>query len=371
MQETGLIRSIQGGSCVLFLGAGASLSSGAPTTEQLTDELAQNFFSGISKKFTLGQVCEYIETNFSRKELDDYLVKRLGPLSPQGALLEIPKYKWRAIFTVNFDTLLEKAYIKTASSVQKLYLLFSDKDDITNVPLDYVPFYKLHGCILRCRTQEGMLTLTSEDYAHAARIRRRLFNRLADSLADSTVLYTGFGRDDQDFRTILQGLKEAFIKLEDQRRTWALFPGCQDIDSRRWEREKVTLIDSDCDQFFQDLTKTVPENERVVTTAGFIKGKSPDILERLHPTAAELINTLQQNFDFVDSRINNHEVNTDDFFKGATPTWGLLAKKIPAKRDTEDDIVQRVLVDDALDNSKPCFFLITAEAGSGKSTLLR
>jgi tetratricopeptide (TPR) repeat protein len=371
MEETRLNRQIQGGSCVLFLGAGASVSSGGPTAEQLADELAQHFFSDTSKRFTLGHVCEYVESNFSRKDLEDHLTSRLGSLSPQGALLEIPKYQWHAIFTVNFDTLLETAYEATASAVQKLFIAFSDKDNISNVPPGCVPVYKLHGCISRCRTDEGRLTLTTDDYAHATRIRRRLFNRLADSLADSTILYAGFGRDDQDFRTILQNLKEAFIHPEDQRRTYALFPGYQEIDSRRWEREKVTLIDADCDRFFQHLSETIPESERVVTTAGFIKGESPDILGRLHPTANEIIGTLQQNFDFVDSRMSNHEANTDDFFKGATPTWGTIARKIPAERDIEDDIVQRVLVDDALDHPKPYFCLITAEAGSGKSTLLR
>jgi len=198
MEETRLIQQIQGGSCVLFLGAGASISSGGPNAEQLTNELAEHFFNDISKRFTLGQVCEYVESNFSRKELEDYLVSRLASLSPQGALLEIPKYQWRAIFIVNFDTLLEKAYEAVANSVQKLHIVLSDKDNISNVPLGYVPIYKLHGCISRCRTDEGRLTLTSDDYAHASRIRSRLFSRLADSLADSTVLYAGFGRDDQD-----------------------------------------------------------------------------------------------------------------------------------------------------------------------------
>ena len=84
MEETRLIQQIQGGSCVLFLGAGASISSGGPTAEELADELAQNFFDDKSKKFTLGQVCEYVESNLSRKDLEDYLVSRLGSLSPQG-----------------------------------------------------------------------------------------------------------------------------------------------------------------------------------------------------------------------------------------------------------------------------------------------
>jgi len=371
MEETRLIQQIQGGSCVLFLGAGASISSGGPTAEQLADELAQHFFDDKSKRFTLGQVCEYVESNVGREDLEDYLASRLGSLSPQGALLDIPKYQWHTIFTVNFDTLLEKAYEATAGSVQKPYMLFSSKDNVSNVPSGFVPIYKLHGCLSRCRTEEGRLTLTSDDYAHAAQIRNRLFNRLADSLADSTVLYVGFGRNDQDFRTILQNLKQAFTHPEDQRRTYALFPGCQEIDRRRWEREKVTLIDSDCDQFFQQLNETIPESERVITATSIIKGEPPDILAKLSPTANELISTLQQNFDFIDSRISTHEPNVDDFFKGATPTWGVIANKIQAKRDIEDDIVQEVLVDDALDHPKPYFHIITAEAGSGKSTLLR
>ncbi|MFC1990264.1 hypothetical protein ACFLVW_06925, partial [Chloroflexota bacterium] len=54
----------------LFLGAGASVSSGGPTAEQLADGLAQHFFDDKSKRFTLGQVCECVESNFSRKDLE-------------------------------------------------------------------------------------------------------------------------------------------------------------------------------------------------------------------------------------------------------------------------------------------------------------
>lgn len=366
-----LTRQIQAGACVLFLGAGVSRSSGGPFGQELANELAEQFLGEAAGRLTLGQVCEYVETNHSRKDLEDYLEKRLGELRPQGALLEIPKYQWCAIFTVNFDTLLEQAYQEAKSQVQKLHTLFCDKDNISNIPSGSVPLYKLHGCISRCRMDEARLTLTSDDYAHATRTRSRLFNRLADSLADSTVLYVGFSRDDQDFREVMQKLKEAFTHPEDQRRTYALFPGYREIDARRWEQEKVTLINYDSDQFFQYLADNVSEDERVVPAAGFVRGEAPDILTKLSPTASELIGTLQQNFDFIDSRIHDREANTEEFFRGATPTWGTIAQKVPAKRDIEDNVVQTVLVDDALDRPKPGFFLITAEAGSGKSTLLR
>ena len=221
MQES-LIRQIQAGTCVLFLGAGISISSGGPSGEQLSNELAQRFFPiDNSRKFTLIQVSEYVEANIGRKSLEDYIINRLDPLVPQGALLEIPRYQWRAIFTVNFDRLLEEAYKKVQGAVQSLYTIFSSKDNLSNVPSGSVPFYKLHGCISRCRTDEGMLTLTTGDYGHAWEIRNRLFNRLADSLADSTVFYVGFGRDDNDFREILQNLKKSFVHPEDQRRTSA------------------------------------------------------------------------------------------------------------------------------------------------------
>ena len=88
-----LTRQVQSGSCVLFLGAGASRSSGAPTGRELADDLASHFLGGMADSPTLSRVCEYVETNSSRKDLEEYLQEQLGGLVPQGALLEIPKYE--------------------------------------------------------------------------------------------------------------------------------------------------------------------------------------------------------------------------------------------------------------------------------------
>jgi hypothetical protein len=315
-------------------------------------------------RFPLNRASEYVESNFSRRDLEEYLQSRLGGLTPKGALLEIPKYHWQAIFTVNFDNLLEQAYASVPGHVQELKPIYSDRDDISSIPDGSVPLYKLHGCLTLMRTHEGRLALTSDDYSHAIKTRSQLFNRLADSLDQLTILYAGFGRDDEDFREVARRLKEAFIHPEDQRRTYALFPGFEEMDSIRWEREKVTLLNYGADDLFALLGKSLPEEKRFISAGSFIEGEPPRILGKLGSTGAELISLLQKNYDFIDVRINDQDDNTEEFFKGSTPNWGTIAKRIPAKRGIEDEITQSLLVDDSLDHERPYFTLITAEAGS-------
>ena len=47
------------------------------------------------------------------------------------------------------------------------------------------------------------MVITPDDYADFKKHRVRLFNRLADELADKPFLYIGYSRQDSNFRSIL------------------------------------------------------------------------------------------------------------------------------------------------------------------------
>ncbi|MDP9472764.1 MAG: hypothetical protein M3Q71_19225, partial [Chloroflexota bacterium] len=81
---------IQSGTCVLFLGAGVSLDSRAPTGGQLAKDLGQRFLPTDPESTDLGQVCELIDATEGRRALNDWLIERFRGLTPQAALLSIP-----------------------------------------------------------------------------------------------------------------------------------------------------------------------------------------------------------------------------------------------------------------------------------------
>jgi hypothetical protein len=72
-----LARNIQDGNCVLFLGAGVSLDSGAPSGREMAEELSRRFFPSESVSTDFGAVREAVNANFSRKTLNEFLIEAL------------------------------------------------------------------------------------------------------------------------------------------------------------------------------------------------------------------------------------------------------------------------------------------------------
>jgi tetratricopeptide (TPR) repeat protein len=301
--------------------------------------------------------------------MNEWLLERLR-LSPKGALLAIPTFRWKSIYTVNFDTLLEDAFAATAAPIQRVHPLYSDKDPIAKLKPHEVPLYKLHGCISRANSDEGRLILTHEDTALVRQGRTRLFNRLFDDMADFSILFVGFRRQDPDFTSILVDVGQAAGALTGLPRSYALHPGFNDFEARRWEQRRVTLIDMSAEDFFRELTEMLAPDQRALEPEQKTDAM-PSILTRKPRLTPEIISNIQQNFEIVDERVRGQEPNTAEFFIGGPPNWAAIAAGVDAKRDVIDDILGTLLTDPLLDRGTSQVVLVHAEAGTGKSTLLR
>jgi tetratricopeptide (TPR) repeat protein len=366
-----LVPIIQSGNCVLFLGAGVSMDSGAPSGKQAAKELSAALFPNEPVSEDLGGTCEAVDAVYGRKDLNDWLVERFRTLTPQGALHSIPTYCWKSIYTVNFDTLLEEAYRQCSDRRQDIRPFYSDKDPLSRLRPGEVPLYKLHGCLSRANSREGRLVLTPDDFAAVGESRQRFLNRLLEDVSDYTILYVGFGRADSDFRRILLDVERAAHNLTDLRRSYALQPHFLESQKTFWEQKRVTLIDAKAGPFFQALDQALPKWGRYAEPDIAPKELERSITQRYAKLTTAVLSDLERNFEVIDERIKDQAPNIDEFFLGAQPNWGLLVSHADAKRDIEDDVVTSVIHDQNLDLGDVQFVLIHAEAGSGKTTLLR
>lgn len=366
-----IVPIIQSGNCVLFLGAGVSMDSGAPSGKQAAIDLSKAYLPNEPIEENLGTVSEAVDAVFGRKELNEWFIDRFRALVPKGALPSIPTYHWKSIYTVNFDTLLEEAYRLNSGRRQEIHPFYSDKDPLSRLRPGEVPLYKLHGCLSRANSPDGRLVLTPDDFATVGESRKRLLNRLLDDVSDYTILYVGFGRADTDFRQILVDVERAAGNLTDLRRSFALQP--QFSDSRRafWEQKRVTLIDAKAAPFFQSLDNALPVWSRYAEPDPASSETVRSIITRFPKLTQAVLSDLERNFEVIDDRITAQDPNVDEFFMGAQPNWGLLVSHADAKRDIEDDVVMNVIHNQHLDSGDVQFILIHAEAGSGKTTLLR
>jgi tetratricopeptide (TPR) repeat protein len=362
---------VRRGDFVLFLGAGASIDSGAPPAQELSDEIGKAYFDFPPGSYPLAEMAGLVDAEDGRRHLNGWLGERLGQLEPSDTMLLIPEFCWKAIYTVNFDTLVEQAYARSPNPVQQLHPIYSDRDPL-NFGADEVPLYKLHGCLTRANSDDGHLVLTEDDFAAVEKSRGRLFNRLVDHAADQPILYVGFRRADPDFARVLASVERAVGTLAGLSRSYALQPDFHEAERKRAELKKVTLLDSDAGCFFAHLDKSIPLPERDCREPARVSGIAVSRLAARRPhLRPDLLERLQRDYVVVDDGLQEEPSQVDVFFKGSPPTWGDISSRVDAGRDLEDRLVEAVLKDPAFDLGRPELHLVHAEAGAGKTTLLR
>ncbi len=103
------------GAGVLFLGGGIGGhykrpdGTPAPDGGKLAEDLIAHFKLGITAK-DLPRVSQYAEMKSSRANLDNFVRKALDKLEPDEHIQWLTTFRWRSIFTTNYDMGLERAY---------------------------------------------------------------------------------------------------------------------------------------------------------------------------------------------------------------------------------------------------------------------
>lgn len=360
-----LLSAIKQGKVVLFLGAGAnynckmSNSERMPTSSKLSELISQKFNVRIASN--LSETAELVEATTSRLQLNSYIVELLTGAIPSEGFSLIPSFKWEAIYTTNYDLLIEDIY-QHNNSIQNLKVYYTSHQYI-DLGVNDVPLYKLHGCISRADTDEGRLVITPDDFAEYRRNRHRLFNRLADHLSDRIFLYLGYGRNDSNFREILADVQREM--RGDNPEGYALFPEASQEDELVWKNKGVTLIDADVDNFLEELNKLTQDR----TTVHDSKINFP-ILEQYSSIELSELDELLTYFDLPIPEFGSNSFPTR-FYKGSEADWIDINNNVDAQRDLYEEVMTDLIEDAVSIENHVTVYSFLAEAGAGKSTLLR
>ncbi len=213
---------------VLFLGAGASRASGAPTGSQLADFLWQELHYGEQPGSELSEIAGILEVRYGRQRLIQALRKRLGQLMPTEGMLYLPFFDWQDIFTTNYDQLVERAYGKANHRLR----VVRSNADVGREPRDLcTTLWKLHGCITEDEVdgKNSRIIITERDYDLYEQYRESLFSRLKYSLYSSDLLFVGHSLRDRH-------IKDEITKVAQAKRQFG-GPG----------KIRAILHESDCD----------------------------------------------------------------------------------------------------------------------------
>lgn len=343
-----MIEGIDPVNTVLFFGAGSSIPSGAPSVAKIIDRVGREF-NIDTEGFSLTEITSIAEAKRSRKELVGCLRSMFGHISVTGALLNLPLYQWRNIYTTNYDKLVEQSYEKNS---KPLSVISSNYDFREQRYPEATKLYKLHGCIDKDVSDgnQSRIIVSESDYDNTSEYREFLWDAFKHDLNGGNIVIIGYSLADSHIKDIVdravannnKSYSPASINLvlykKDENRASLL------------ERRGVKVSFGSIDDFFVELQKKNAPNTLVYKSTG----DPLDNYSALQPV------TLK-----IDDELKNIEKNVGAMFQGWPATYSDIEANL-----TFDRTIIREVEAAVNDESKLVSYLLGA-SGMGKSTSAR
>ena len=261
----GTLASIKQGTAVLFLGAGASLGAVAndrkiPLGDDLRNLIANHFLSGQGKDWTLSKVAELAADQSDWISVQKYVAKNLEVFGPSDFHRKIPNFRWKAIFTTNYDLIVEKAYRENEDRIQRLAPVIRDNENYLESLTDptCVPYVKLHGCVSYVSDPSSRLVLCNEDYARFSEYRSNLVAHFRQIARESTVIFVGYNLADPHIQQILFDVSDPNVSKP---RYVLVQPELKRIEIDYWSARRVDVFQGTFEAFLFHISSQVSTSE--------------------------------------------------------------------------------------------------------------
>lgn len=371
---------IKSGNTMLFLGAGASCAAGAPSGSELFQSLKDNF-KITTKENDLIEICQKILDNpvNDRTTLEEFIKKQLNSLQPTEAHKTITKYNWAAIFTTNFDDLIEHTYRTGPDSLKNVKVITSDNFRLLPNNTETIYLFKIMGCMNAYIPEEpsntdGQMVLSRLDYNKSLRRRSKYLKHLSDYLRNGHVIFIGYSFDDKLVFDVIDELIDT-MGIDRLPQSYALFDKLQMNEelSYKFSSRKIRPIECSFEQFFDDFEQHSPQViPKLPSCSHHIKVGSNTIAiaDKDMKDIVEFIEVL------TEEKISEEPGNKDDFFRGTNQSWGAFKENWDFTRDLYQDSSGKGLKDRVIsslqgDKETNDFFLITGMPGVGKTVILK
>ena len=370
----GLRHSMESGNCVLFVGAGighyVTGTDGKPGPDAVTlaRELAGRFkIPASSDHFDLAKISEVVQLRHGRAELETFLRKRLADLEPDEHLRWLFSLRWGAIFTTNYDNVIERAYELNPNPRQQPKSFSSTSDLLhINTPLD-VPIYHLHGALFG--QSQSNIIITQSDYATFKERRRMLFELLKRDFATSNVLYVGYSNNDPNWHMVHTEIESEFYpsKLPP---AYRVAPGTDPLDAEILKSKGLETIDAKLNEFRQLAEPALKDLEDTATYLHRLAERVPSRLSEAYQNNPAATLRFLTSWIFVNQAPLHEAPNTEAFLKGDRANWGLIAQRQHFQRDIEDEIYDELLDYATSTTATPRSVILLGSAGYGMTTQL-
>jgi len=380
---TAIAKKIYEGKVGLFLGPEASLAAGELDQSQLVAEIKSKFPKLDQNMSGMLNVCEdFMETpEYKLEDLEKFITDKLSPLQPTNTHLSLVKYKWSAIFTTNFDDLIEKAYLADNSPEHNFSVInYPHKVPITDH--SKVLIFKLMGTI--STRKENKMVLCRSDFTKMLSKRAEYLENLEDYVMDGAVLFVGYSASDRLVTDMIDVVKDK-IGLHRLPYSYMLLKNANlsEKDKFRLDSHKIIPVNGTFEEFFEKLAsaKVIAAAPTVETEA---KGKKIRVEGKDIFLSTRELDMYHDFFEVIHQDLLNAQIkNKEDFFKGAINDFGAYAEDLDFKRDvylsneyknltTQQTIKETVFGElRKIGSEENAIILVTGPPGVGKSVLLR
>ena len=109
-----MVDKISAGQCILFVGAGLTQTceddngNKGPSAFELARLLSTRFLGQNEVQDNLALAADYALAFHNKYDIDSFIRRQLIDLKPSPAALNIPRISWKAIYTTNYDIVIEK-----------------------------------------------------------------------------------------------------------------------------------------------------------------------------------------------------------------------------------------------------------------------
>lgn len=370
-----ILEKISRGEAVLFLGAGASYgcrsskdNSTCPTGPELGRLLSEKFLGGKRASEPLARIADFAISEAGLADVQRYVADIFDPIKPSDFHLLIPKFRWRAIVTTNYDRVIEQAYEKAVDRLQDPVPVLRDGDmGRANLDVRGVPILKLHGCISQAGDTSVPLILANEQYVKHSRGRERLSTNFKELARDHPIIFCGYQFNDLHVQAILFGLDDPQI---DRPMYMAVNPAFEEMDVRLWGRHRLTAVSATFEDFLLSIDRSISPKTRAL---GQLLDRAQGSLSRWFKVGRTPTGSLQSllagRIQHIHPDLPIENAKPERFYRGDSRSWSPIQTDLDFPRSLGSQLLSTILT--APKSAGTRFVLVKGHAGCGKSVLLR
>lgn len=370
-------QAIESGEAILFLGSGASfdaLINGTPTrihAEELKNRLSDKFLNGTHKNKSLMTVADLARNDASLEKVQALVREIFIQLKPAPFHLKIPKFRWHAIVTTNYDLVIERAYEDCDKPLQRLMPITKDGDQLEEALAEQnsVPFLKLHGCITNYLDNKVPIVLDSKEYSKFKNGRENLVKTFTEWASKHPIIFCGYSLNDENIKDILFDIGDA-----SQQRDSYLYVDLEfdSILTRFWQSRRIIPFASNFENFLSHLEQEIPIAQRMLAKH-FTRSElsiSKYIPSHDNPSQ-DLLQYLAEELLHIEPTMPAMEaVDPKKFYSGLDVSFNPIYSDLDIKRELLKDLLNEAVLD-TLESTLPKLFFIKGYAGCGKSVFLK